>query len=109
MICDTLVSNQCTFSYNFRPELQETIKKSVIADTIDELELDKWAGAAAAMDSMVEENGNAVLDPLVPPPQQHVGSVSPQPQQATSTAVLATSTANLVTFIPAQNMQVCIF
>lgn len=58
------------------------------------------------MDGMVEENGNTVLDPLVPPPQPHVGSVSPQPQQTTSAAVLATSAANLVTFIPAQNMQV---
>lgn len=61
------------------------------------------------MDGMVEENGNAVLDPLVPPSQSHLGSVSPQPQQTTSTAVLATSAANLVTFIPAQNMQVNIF
>lgn len=55
------------------------------------------------MESMVEENGNSSLEPLGD--GGVVASDGASPQQ-TSSATILTTTANIVQFIPSQNIQV---
>lgn len=57
------------------------------------------------MDSMVEENGNTSLDPLGEVNVATSASDGSTPQQ-TSSATILTTTANIVQFIPTQNIQV---
>lgn len=57
------------------------------------------------MDSMVEENGNTSLDPLGEGNVATSASDGSTPQQ-TSSATILTTTANIVQFIPTQNIQV---
>ena len=58
------------------------------------------------MESMVEENGNSSLDPLGDAPASLGNPLSPQQTTSGNTTILTTSSANLVHFIPAQNIQV---
>lgn len=60
------------------------------------------------MESMVEENGNSSLEPLggAEVPSATSDGSSPQQHTSSATTILTTTAANIVHFIPTQNIQV---